>query len=197
MAVGAPKHTAPPASPSTIAPANRVVFGQSFETLLRACGDPPRPEVLAAFREAGVDLDRVQVAYPLAAHLAVLGKVRQLLYPSLSDDEAFFRLGRAFIERYETTLMGRALLRMLPVLGTRRVIGRLTQSFRSATNYVEADAEERGRGHFEIRIRPVRNPGFYRGILTAGLEVAGAKNLEIKLLRVEGEEISLDVRWTE
>ncbi|MDQ3262586.1 MAG: DUF2378 family protein [Myxococcota bacterium] len=192
-----PKPNSPAARPSSIAPANRVVFGQSFETLFRACGDPPRPEVLAAFRESGVDLDRLQVAYPLAAHLSVLGKVRQLLYPSLSDDEAFFLLGRAFIERYETTLMGRALLRLLPVLGTRRVIGRLTQSFRSATNYVEAEAEERGRGHFEIRIRPVRNPGFYRGILSAGLEVAGAKNLEIKLLGVEGEQISLDVRWTE
>jgi len=62
----------------------------------------------------------------------VLSRVRQILYPKLSDDEAFYRLGRGFIDRYDTTLMGKALLRMLPILGTRRVIGRLTQSFRTS-----------------------------------------------------------------
>lgn len=174
-----------------------MVFGQSFETLLKACGDPPPPEILAAFRECGVDMEKpLLVAYPLGHHHAILARVRQLLYPTLSDDEAFFRLGRGFIERYSSTLIGRAMLMMLPILGPRRVIGRLTQSFRSATNYVEAASEELSARHFRVRVQPVKYPGFYRGLLTAGLEVAGAKDLVVEVLGAEGEAVIFELRWS-
>lgn len=194
--MGLPKPNDMAPARASVAPADRVVFGQSFETLLKACGDPPRPEILAAFREHGVDMEKpLQVAYPLGHHHAILARVRQLLYPTLSDDEAFFRLGRGFIERYSSTMIGRALLMMLPVLGPRRVLGRLTQSFRSATNYVEASAEEVSARHFLVRVRPVKYPGFYRGLLTAGLEVSGAKGLEVKVLGRDQDEITFELRW--
>ena len=173
----------------------RVVFGQSVEALVRTCGDHTPPEIVAAFKECGIDLAKLQVAYPLASYVKAVERLRQLRFPNLPDPEAYYRIGRGFIDRYSTTLVGRALLAMLPVLGTKRVMGRLTQNFRSATNYVTAEATEAGPTHYRVRIHPIYHPDYYRGILTAGLEVSGARNLAVRLSSFADHAAIFDVTW--
>jgi uncharacterized protein (TIGR02265 family) len=183
-------------APKHVALGDRAVFAQAFESLLRTCGTPPSAEVVLAFKKAGVDVDRpLQVAYPLPVYLDVVLAVRQLRYPQLSDAEAFHRLGRSFIERYSTTVMGKALMAMLKLMGPKRALSRLTQSFRTASNYVEATAREIGPGRHEVRIWPVRYADYYQGMLQAGLEAAGAKDLVVTTRSYEDEVAVYELRW--
>jgi len=176
---------------------DRVVFGPTMETLLLSCGDPPHPAAVEAFLEAGVDVRRLEVAYPLQTYLVLLDRVRRIRFPELPEAEGYYRLGRSFIERYSSTFMGRATLRLLPILGPVRVLAKMAQSFRSASNYVRVQAKELGPRHYEVHLGPVRRPHYYHGVLAAGLEVTGARGLAVKLLEYRAnEEVVFEVRWT-
>jgi len=178
------------------APEERVVFGQSVEALWKSCGSDPGKEVLQAFVDSGIDpTRRLAVAYPVAQYTALMARLAAVRFPDASPGERFLLLGRAFIEGYQQTMMGRALLRLMAVLGPRRVLSQATRNFRSACNYSRAEVKELGPCHFEMMVYPVANPGWHVGIVTAGLQVAGAKNVRMDLTSHMGEEATFDIRW--
>lgn len=181
---------------TTSSPSERVVFSNSFEGLLRAMGPNPSPEVLAAFRDHGVDIGRpLATAYPLSAYVGTLERLTRLRFGDAPAGEAYFAMGQAFLEGYGTTLMGKALLGMLRVLGPKRVLMTSTRNFRTANNYTETRVTELGDRHFQLWMYPVKYEGFYRGILTAGLRIAGAADVAVTVTSQQGEEVTYDIRW--
>lgn len=174
----------------------RVVFGQSVEALWRSCGPDPDPQVVQAFLDSGIDVrKRLQVAYPAEQYSTLMARLAEARFPQASPDERFLLLGRAFMEGYQQTLMGRALLKLLSVLGPRRVLMQTTRSFRSGNNYARAQVEEVAQRHFRMMVSPVNHPGWHVGIVTSGLQHAGAKNVRMELASQNGDEATFEITW--
>src|SRR5947209_2181968 len=119
----------------------KVVFGPSVEALLRAFGPPFDPRALAALKSLGVDPERPMAAYPLELYMQMLAALVNVHFPGMAEDAQYFEMGRAFIRGFERTLIGRAQLGVLRLIGPRRTLERLTRSFRAANNYALAELQ--------------------------------------------------------
>jgi uncharacterized protein (TIGR02265 family) len=106
-----------------------------------------------------------------------------------------FELGRRFIEGYSETIVGKAMLTALKVLGPRRTLERMSRNFRSGNSYTETKLEAKGPTEFTLWFNEVKEPEFYRGMLVAGVGHAGAKNLEVKTLGHDASGASFSIRW--
>lgn len=183
--------------PVPAAPSERVVFSNSFEALIRTFGGAVPPAAIEAFLKNGIDLSRpLQAAYPWDKFVAMVDWCSAHHFPNAAEDR-FRLLGRRWFDGYGGTLMGKAVLSGLRLFGPRRVLERATRNFRSASNYVETELEPLEPGHHRFTIRPVRFPGLYQGILEAGLELAGARELAFQQLSFDGSEVRFEIRWRE
>jgi len=175
----------------------RVVFAASVEALLRAFGPPWRPGAREALLKLGIDPEQApRAAYPLSLYMQLLAALAEIHFPDAIEDERYFQMGQAFIRGFERTLIGRAQLSLLQLIGPRRTLDRLTRSFRNANNYTTANLRELAPKHFEIEFGFVQIPGFYRGVLDAGLRAVGANDLSVELAKREALAATFTVRWT-
>jgi len=176
--------------------ADKLIFAQTFEGQLRALGTRLDARVADQLRKAGIDpAAELKPAYPLAVfqHLIVL--VGEAVAPGQPPEEQAFEAGRAFIDGYGHTMVGRAMLGMMRVIGPRRSLERLSRQFRTGNNFSETTLRERGDGQYELWVNQVTLPGWYRGILTAGLERAGAKDVTVELERHADDAGTFRVSW--
>lgn len=177
-----------------MAESERVVFLSSMEGLHRALS-PPTPAETAAFLKAGVNGKTFAPAYALQAYTDILDACGASRFPDAAPLERFRQVGRLFFSGYEKTLVGSALVAMLRLLGPRRTLERMTRNFRTANNYTEVTVEALGAAHHLVRVNYVVRPGFYLGIIEAGCERAGAKDLSVTLVSQDGESPVYEVKW--
>jgi uncharacterized protein (TIGR02265 family) len=177
-----------------------LIFEQTLEALyLRGLQGQIGTSCKARLRQAGLDLDqKLRPAYPLNAWMAFLRITAEELYPELPVDEGCRKLGQAHIAGYRDTMLGRAVLSLLRVLGPRRALARATQNFRSGNNYTESRLVERGPRDFSLWMNEVGPyPGFTAGIIYAGLEVAGATDIVIEATEHDGHACTYLISWSE
>ncbi|RYZ43403.1 MAG: DUF2378 family protein [Myxococcaceae bacterium] len=77
-----------------------------------------------------------------------------------------------------------------------RMLERMTRNLRTGTNYLEARLEQTGPTRYVLTCRPVVVAGFYRGLFAAGLEMSGAKNPSVVLMRSAGDAAVYDLTWS-
>lgn len=173
-----------------------VVFGNSVEALVRVLGPALDGKVKAQFLALGVDLFNPNPAYPYELWLQALNLAMQVLWPALPRDEATFLMGRAIFESYGQTVMGKALLQLVKVLGPRRALERMSRNLRTTNNYSETRLTEQGPNHFHLWVNRVAFPHYFRGLLEAGLEFGGAKEVKVGIASVSQEQgVVFDLRW--
>jgi uncharacterized protein (TIGR02265 family) len=176
---------------------SRIVYAHTVEGLLfRALKGRVPPQLRSSLKELGVDLDDKPKDLPHEVWVKVLAAGVRTLHPNLPPDEGYFRLGRTLIDGYEQTLMGKALIGMMKLLGPLRTVRRVMVNLRNGNSYSEATAKELGPTHHEIWINECNgNPGYIRGVLFAAIEKSGAKNLKIVTKGVDGPGATFDVTW--
>lgn len=173
-----------------------VVFGNSVEALVRVLGPALDGPVKARFLAIGVDLFNPNPAYPYEQWLATLSLAMEVLWPTLPRDEATFRMGRAIFESYGQTVMGKALLQLVKVLGPRRALERMSRNLRTTNNYSDTKLTELGPNHFHLWVNRVAFPHYFRGLLEAGLEFGGAKEVKVSLQSVSADQgVVFDLAW--
>ena len=175
-----------------------LVFQQTIEGLVRSLGPTLDASCAARLKQAAsLDLSRPLLpAYPFEAFVAMLRVAAEALAPGRPLEEGLYRVGRGYISGYGDTLMGRALLTFMRVIGPRRTLERMTQNFRTANNYTRSELVHLAPQHSELRLSRVHFDDFYRGLLEAGLEVSGAKAPQVTLARREGDWAVFEVRWS-
>jgi uncharacterized protein (TIGR02265 family) len=175
----------------------RLVFQQSFEGLFRALGNRMDERCAQRLRELGLDTKGpLAVAYPLEVWVGALKTAAETLAPGAPLDDAAALVGRRFIEGYGATRIGAALLGAVRMMGPQRMLERMTRNLRTGTNYLEASLRERGPRSYLLTCRPVLIPGFYLGLFTAGLEVSGARQPSVQMLRRHGDEAVYELTWS-
>jgi uncharacterized protein (TIGR02265 family) len=175
----------------------RVVFQQSFEGLIRALGPRLDDGCAQRLRQVGLDTQGpLAVAYPLEVWVGALREAAVTLAPDIPLDDAAAEVGRRFLQGYGATLIGSALLAGVRLLGPHRMLERMTRNLRTGTNYLEAQLEQQGPTHYVVTCRPVVIVGFYVGLFAAGLEVSGAQQPCVTVLRTEGDTAVYDLTWS-
>lgn len=175
-----------------------VVFGSSVEALTRVLSTRLTPALRQRYAELGFDLARPLPAYPYEQWVRCLAFTLRELYPSENEERATYLLGRALFESFGVTLTGRALMQMLKVLGPRRALQRMARNLRTTNNYAETRVTELGPAHCELWINQARFPHYYRGLIEAGLEFTGARQVQLTV-KARGappdESLTFDIRW--
>lgn len=173
------------------------VFENVVEGLHTAIRAKMTPAAMARFKALGVDFEaKLKPIYPFTVWIDVIEAAREMCFADIPGPEGYRALGIAFIEGYRETLIGRPVLAMTRLLGVKRTLARMTQNFRSGTNYSECVLTERGPTAFDLWVNEVgRVPEFTTGVLIAGLTHAGAKNLKIEVVGHDGHACTYRIDW--
>ncbi len=177
-----------------------LVYEQTIEALfVRALGGRLTPECRARLHEAGLDVDQnIKPAYSFESWMRFIRIAAEELYPGEPIAEATFKIGEAYVEGFRQTMLGRAVLSLLRVLGPRRTIARATQNFRAGNNYTETRVTELGPTQFEVWMNEVGDfPEFTAGIIQAGVRMSGAKELRVEPLGYDGHACTYRITWKE
>lgn len=173
-----------------------VVYAPTVEGLFRALG-PLDEGAKERVRALGVDPERrLAPGYPLAVWVSLLRLGADLFAPELSVDEALHALGRRFLDGYGETLMGRAMMLALRVIGPTAALARLSHQFGTAGNYFTSRVVLLGDREALVEVHPVTWPGWYFGLLERALEQAGAHDVQVSVAERQGLSAGFRVRWS-
>ncbi|WP_224363681.1 DUF2378 family protein [Hyalangium versicolor] len=178
----------------------KLVFDQTLEGLfVRGLEGRITPSLRHHLRDVGVDLDRKLLpAYPFEIWCSCVRVVARELYTGAPEEQAYRALGECMVDGYRSTMMGRALFSVLQLLGPRRVLGRVQQSFRSGNNYTEVHLQELAPGHLELRVNET-GPTRYlvQGAILAGLRGCGVREARVEVHGFTLEDVTFHVLWRE
>lgn len=127
-----------------------VVFGPAFEALQRSFR--LSPDVVQQLSALGVRFDALQPGYPLSTFLAALDVVANGLQVG-TPVTRYRLLGRAYVKGWVSTKIGLASVTVGRLLGPKRMMLRMQQTFRTSANYVETKATERPPRAIELLVK--------------------------------------------
>ncbi len=177
----------------------RLWFSTVIEAVfLKGLGDRITPALKANIKKAGIDLDKLKPAYPVEEVLAACRLVMPVLFPGKSEEEALHELGIISMRGYTETLLGKALIGIMKVIGVRRSLLRMHTSMRSGNNYLETFSTVIASNCIELRFSDVSGMApFYQGIIEQGGQMAHAKNLRVTSVVTTPPGHAFKVEWDE
>jgi len=175
----------------------RLWFAHTVEAMfVRAFGVRLTPALRARVASRGIDLDRLKPAYPVDEVVAALKNIVPDVFGRVPEAEAMHQLGVSFMQGYVETLVGKAMVQMMKLIGARRTLERMQKNFRTGGNYVETRFKALGPTQVELWINDVSDiPDWYRGVIEEGGRMVGAKNLRVTQRHDAGQAWFLDVTW--
>jgi uncharacterized protein (TIGR02265 family) len=179
----------------------RVEFEQSADGLFRGALQAHQDaHLVEKLRAAGLDLNRkLAPAYPAEDFYRWVRIAACHLFPGMDEEKACREVGRlAVIRGLKSTMLGRAALTAMQLLGVRRSLKRIGSTFKSGNNYVEARVTELSPTSMEIQLGPLVGPAaYFEGVLDEGPRQMGALDVRVTRARTEGEHIVWRVEWAE
>ena len=172
----------------------KLWFSQSIEGLwVRGVGDSMTPSLRAQLLALGIDLEHLKPAYPNDDVVKAIRLTAEALFGGHPD--AMRKMGALFMKGFAETLMGRAMVQFMKVIGPRRSLQRMERNFRTGGNYIESRFTSLGVGKAQVWFNDVSGiPDFYAGIIETGGGFAGAKDLKVTFDETAN---TFDVNWTE
>lgn len=175
---------------------DKLIFAQTFEGLFRATAQHLDAPTVAGLQAAGIDPQaELKPAYPLPVFYDTVRLLGARLFPGQAPDAQNRRLGRQFMDGYALTMVGRAMVGMMRVIGPRRTLERLSRQFRTGNNFSETSVKEVGPGHSELWCNQVTLPGWYEGIVSRGLEFAGAREVHVQMIHHDDRGATFRITW--
>lgn len=163
-----------------------VVYSATVEGLRRAIGDRLDERAHEKLAALGIPLEgKLAAAYPRNAWIAVSLYAGELLNPGMTPSEQRVALGRRFVRGYAETVVGGALLTALRILGPRRALARFERNMRTGTNYARTQLREVDGGLLELDIINAPYPEWYEGMVREALEVTGARDVKLEVVKLE------------
>ncbi|QDE68873.1 hypothetical protein BHS07_19505 [Myxococcus xanthus] len=178
--------------------AERLVFPPIVEGLfVRGLSGRVTPLLKEQLRSEGLDLDRPLLpAYSLESWIRCVTLTAKALHPHEPDEVAWRMLGERMIDGYRDTLMGRALLGVMKLLGPRRMLSKAQHGFRTSNNYTEVRITETGPTEAEVWLN---EPGmlryFKQGVMLAMSRAAGGVAASVDVRTFDEHCVTYRVSW--
>lgn len=177
----------------------RLVFSHVIEGLyFRALKDRMTDRLRNRLRdEAGLDLSKkLEPALTFVKWTRCLEITAQELAPQKSLEEGLEYIGLILTRGYFETLVGKALAGILKLIGPMRGLKRMDRSLRSGNNFGEVKVTEKGPGHVEFWCNELGTARHHMlGLIKAGAEVCGAKNLRGEITHFDDRGVTFDLKW--
>lgn len=177
----------------------RVVFGNTVHGVFQiALHGRISTGARSALGRMGLHIDRQPLAfYPVSMWRPTLDIVVRDLYPELSLEEGYRLLGHRMVLDVSEAVLGRGMLALGRALGPRRLLMRMNHNFRNADNYVQVQLAELGPTTFEASINETLGmPSYYQGIFEAALGAIGARDPQVRCVRMEGDSCTYHITWS-
>lgn len=163
-----------------------LIFSQTVESLFRALG-PLDESARQRFVALGVDpLKPLDPAYPVEQWLDIMRVGAEVFAPGLAFSEALQLLAHRFVDAYSLTLVGKAMLVGMRLLGPRRTLERLARNLKTGSTFFQTKVEPLGGNAFALWINRVTWPAWYFGLIERGLFHAGAREISVSLMTHDG-----------
>jgi uncharacterized protein (TIGR02265 family) len=179
--------------------ATEFVFAQAIEGLFFV-GLKGRitPSLKARLLQAGLDLSKgLEPAYTRPQWNEFIRITAEALWPGVPEQDAYRSLGHQLLNGYAETLVGKALLGMMRLIGPRRTLQRMTHNFRSGGNYNECKVTELSPTEALFWLNePYLHPGYVQGILEVAMPLSGAKDVKIEVKSRDAQGCTYYVSWT-
>ena len=141
--------------------------------------------------EAGFDEARPSKDYPLATFDAV---VKLLAAELFEGDEA--RLGVAVLERYQHSLLGKAIFPLIRLIGPMRFLKRVPFAFRQVNNFAEVTVQVTSARSCVIEHNEVGAiPQYFRGVLQTAGDLLCLPAFRCELLDYDGHRARFGISW--
>lgn len=127
------------------------MFATAVEATRKAFGKRFTPELKAELKALGMDFESIQAAYALDTWLEAARVMSRAFFPDLPEAERHRQLGRDFMKGYVQTAIGFATLATAKLIGVKRTLLRMGRNFRTAANYIEAEALDIGPKEVHLR----------------------------------------------
>ncbi|MDY7225966.1 DUF2378 family protein [Hyalangium rubrum] len=177
---------------------DRLIYTEVVEGLVRhGLGGQVSPRLRERLRHLGLDVDRPPPAFPVLAWQKCLHVIVEETFPGMPREEGFRRLAHRHVQGYGQTLIGKATLRVLRLLGPRRMVLRLPKVLSSTDNYTEGSAEERGPMEYTVSINSKQPLGYVEGLFESVLLACGAARPRVTLLEGSEEHSTFLLTWSE
>jgi uncharacterized protein (TIGR02265 family) len=166
-------------------PEPQVVFAHTLEGLfLQALGDRLPQEARAQLAREGLDLSRkLAPAYPQEDFSRWVALAARAVSPDLSPEAALAHAGEELVRGYERTLMGKAVLALVRLVGPRRALERMTRTLRSGNNYLDTRLSDWREGGCTLWVNETGGiPAFFVGLFERLLLTAGAREARVEVV---------------
>jgi uncharacterized protein (TIGR02265 family) len=155
--------------------------------------------LLAALKKEGLDLSRpLDPAFPAEKMHVWVKLTARTLYPDVSEEVALRQLGAELFKGLTRTFVGKAMVAVMRVVGTRRSLERMQRNFRSGNNYINAHFRSLGKGLVELTLTDVNGlPAYYQGIVEEGGRTTGAADMDSTYTLDGKGGCTYRITWTE
>jgi len=151
-------------------------------------------DVAAKLKPLGIDLAGKPKSVPHAQWKQALVLAAGLFEGT--PDERFRALGRAVLQRYEETLMGKPVVGLMRLLGPKRILQRVNSTLRSGNNYIVANLKPTGERSYEGDVNECNgNPHYVAGVIEQGLIISGATNVRVEVKDFDGHRATYLIAW--
>ncbi len=179
--------------------ADRYIYAVSVEAFfLRAMAGRLDGATRARLREAGIVVDEPLLSvYPADVFHRGVAIAAASAYPQLPLDEALYRAGLDHIAAFVQSYPGRMMAALARQIEPRMILEYTATFIRLGNNFTESRARAVGPARVEIWMNDVGDvPGWYRGIIQRGMEVADVRGVEVHVMPgTAAPAASYDVTW--
>ncbi len=180
--------------------ADRYIYQVAVEAFfLRAMHGRLDAAARARLRDAGIALDEPLLSvYPADVFHRGVGIAAEAAYPGKSPDEAYHLAGRDHLDAFVQSYPGKMMAALARQIEPRMILDYTATFIRLGNNFTESRARVIGPTRSEVWMNDVGAvPGWYRGILQRGLEVANVKGVTVELIGGSPPpSATFDVSWT-
>lgn len=147
--------------------------------------------------EYGIDPFDTVPYYPVEVMHRGFEYLQRELFPELPAQESEDLLGALSFRGFAQTLIGKAIVQMMRLIGAERTMPRMSKNLQAGTNFMDIVSRKLGPGDFELEVSDVGGiPYFYRGMFTEGLGCTRAKDLAVTIARLHGRGATYRITWT-
>ena len=128
----------------------------------------------------GLDVSR-PVEVSVSTWIAVLRACAKRLNPTGTEAEGLELVGREMLRGYLDGLVGKSLFLLLRMVGTRRALLRMMESYRTADNVTTIKATERGPQCVDLEFNSAFGiPSYVCGVLLEAMPMVGARDPRVE-----------------
>jgi uncharacterized protein (TIGR02265 family) len=179
--------------------ADRYIYAVAVEAFfLRAMAGRLDAGAKARLREAGIVVDEPLLSvYPASVFHRGVAIAAEAAYPGVAAEEAQHLAGRDHIDAFVLSYPGKMMAALARQIDPRTILEYTATFIRLGNNFTESRARILGPARAEVWMNDVGDvPGWYRGIIHRGMEVADVRGVEVRdLPGVTPPAATYDVTW--